>query len=128
MTPELTHYCIVRGDLPIGVVTAQLTHAAGETSQNKLGMRAVVLQAESEHHLVYLSCRLNQTCVHHKLVRDPDPPWDGAAMAIGVYPVQSDHKIGVLRKLKLYGGIDGTNRRETDESRHQPDLRRNSGV
>src|SRR6185436_16675151 len=84
-----THYCIVRADLPRGVLAAQLIHAAGESSPGGLpeGTRAVALAAQGELHLASIERHLRQLGIDHRAIREPDPPWDGALMAIGLAPV-----------------------------------------
>lgn len=86
---RVSHYCIVRGDLPRGVIAAQLVHAAGESVRGELppGTRAVVLAVHDERSLVRVAARLHDLGVPHRLIREPDPPWCGAAMAIGVCPI-----------------------------------------
>lgn len=85
----LTHYCIVRADLPRGVLAAQLIHAAGESSAGRVpkGTTAVVLAARDEAHLSSLERRLLRLRIDHRAIREPDPPYHGALMAIGLAPV-----------------------------------------
>lgn len=91
----LTHYCIVREDLPRGVLAAQLIHAAGESAA--AGERAleavpmhtiaVALAARDEAQLHDLEAELRRLAIAHRAIREPDPPWHGALMAIGLAPV-----------------------------------------
>ena len=85
----LTHVCIVRRDLPLGVIAAQLVHAAGESVRSALptGVRAVVLAVPDAAALVRLHRRLGDLGLDHHLVREPDSPWCGAPMAIGIVPI-----------------------------------------
>lgn len=112
---RLTHYIVVRRDLPLGVIAAQVTHAAGESfyllasysggsmaaSQEAGGERpptransrddipratAVVLGARNESKLLSLERLLADHCVPHIAVREPDEPWNGQLMAIGLVP------------------------------------------
>lgn len=89
---RVSHYCIVRGDLPRGVMAAQLVHAAGESVRGELPphTRAVVLAVADEAALLRVAARLHDLGVPHRLIREPDPPWHGAAMSIGVCPID-DH-------------------------------------
>jgi len=84
----LTHYCIVRSDLPRGVQAAQLVHAAGESSPGTLteGTYAVVLTVDSELQLEALHHQLNDRGIAHNLIRENDAPHAGQLMAIGVAP------------------------------------------
>lgn len=86
---QLTHYCLVRGDLPVGAIGAQLVHAAGESSPGDLpdGTIAVVLAAKSVGHLEHLERKLVRLEIPHRAVREPDAPYNGELMAIGIRPV-----------------------------------------
>jgi peptidyl-tRNA hydrolase len=96
LASSLRHYCIVRKDLPRGVIAAQLIHAAGESSPGDLpeGTIAVALEA-SPQKLHQLEERLTHDNIPHKAIREPDAPWNGELMAIGVHPDSRD-------KLKKY--------------------------
>lgn len=101
---SFTHYCIVRADLPRGVLAAQLIHAAGESSPGGLpkGTRAVALAACDELDLVRIERRLQQLGIDHRAIREPDPPWDSALMAIGLVPVHDRTTLRrALRRLPL---------------------------
>ena len=103
-THSHTHYCIVRADLPRGVLAAQLIHAAGESSPGGLpkGTRAVALAARDEPDLARIERHLQQLCIDHRAIREPDPPWDGALMAIGLVPVCDRTTLRrALRRLPL---------------------------
>jgi len=91
----LTHYVIVRADLPIGCAVAQTIHAAGESTPEKgvpTGTFAVALAARSEEHLKFLEEKLQRFAIPHVAVREPDPPYNGALMALGICPV-ADRKL-----------------------------------
>lgn len=91
------HYVIVREDLPKGVQFAQVVHAAGESSPGNLApnTHAVVLVAKDEPELLALEQELAREGFFHVAIREPDAPWNGALMAIGLVP--QDRK--PLRKL-----------------------------
>lgn len=93
-TRHLTHYCILRRDLPTGAQAAQLVHAAGESSPGDLppNTHAVVLAAKSEEHLAFLESKLRRFSIPHAAIREPDAPYNGALMAIGIEPV-ADRKL-----------------------------------
>lgn len=81
------HYVVVRTDLPHGVICAQIVHAAGETGGNlPKGTIAIALSAEDEESLLSIEKKLIQCGVPHIAVREPDAPFFGALMAIGVCP------------------------------------------
>lgn len=91
----LTHYCILRADLPFGAQAAQLIHAAGESAPGDLpsGTYAVALAARSEEHLKFLEEKLRRFSIPHVAVREPDPPYNGALMAIGIKPVADRNQV-----------------------------------
>jgi hypothetical protein len=84
------HYVIARRDLPVGVLAAQIIHAAGESSPGDLptGTIAVALGAKSESHLGFIEAKLRRSSIPHRAIREPDAPWNGALMAIGIHPVE----------------------------------------
>lgn len=86
---ELTHYCIIRKDLPLGVMAAQLIHAAGESSPGNLPEHtfAVCLAVSDEPALLALEERLARADIPHTAIREPDAPWNGQLMAIGIRPL-----------------------------------------
>lgn len=91
----LYHYVIVRGDLPHGVQVAQTIHAAGESCEGPLpsGTFAIALSARSEDHLEDIAIRLWEAEVPHTVIREPDPPYDGQLMAVGIWPTTNRNKI-----------------------------------
>jgi hypothetical protein len=57
---------------------------------------------DSEAELALLAERLELASVPHVVIREPDPPWSGALMAIGIAPtVQRPAVRRVLAKLPL---------------------------
>jgi peptidyl-tRNA hydrolase len=100
-----THYVVVRDDLPLGVLAAQIVHAAAESWPGGLppGTRAVVLAARDEEHLLALERQLVRDGIGHVAIHEPDPPWHGQLMAIGMVPVvdrqPTKHVTGRLRLL-----------------------------
>lgn len=85
----LTHYVVVRADLPRGVLAAQVIHAAGDSVHGELPERthAVALAARDREHLERIEQQLIDARIPHRAIREPDPPWCGALMAIGLEPV-----------------------------------------
>lgn len=79
---------IVRRDLPLGFLAAQVVHAAGESSPGDLAhdTHAVVLSVRDERELRAVHERLERAGIEHVLICEPDVPWNGAATAIGVSP------------------------------------------
>lgn len=87
----LYHYGITRSDIPRITRCVQLFHAAGESSPGKLssGTFARCLQVDNEHELRELGWQLFQAGIQIKMVFEPDAPWNGQLMAIGVEPIWS---------------------------------------
>lgn len=95
----LTHFCIVRQDLPRGTLAAQLIHAAGESSvQVPEGTFAVALAAKNEGHLALIEQKLRTLGIPHHAVREPDAPWNGALMAIGLPPTTDRSSVKPITK------------------------------
>jgi hypothetical protein len=64
--------------------------------------RAIALMVDSEAELALLAERLELASVRHVAVREPDPPWSGALMAIGIPPLaESRAARRVLARLPL---------------------------
>lgn len=82
------HFVLIRSDLPFGVQLAQTVHAAGQSSPGP-GLppdtHAVVLQA-SEAQIRALEGKLLARGIQYFLVREPDPPYNGALMALALPP------------------------------------------
>ncbi len=99
----LYHYVIVRQDLPLGIVCAQIVHAAGESSPGDLpvGTCAVVLAVENEARLLALERLLVENSVQFAAIREPDPPYGGQLMALGLAPIDKSAVYPLLKKLPL---------------------------
>ena len=85
------HYVIVRADAPTGVQLAQTIHAAGHSAQLPGAHTAApptiaIALAASAGELADIARALAAAGVAHVLVHEPDEPWRGALMAIGVVP------------------------------------------
>ena len=103
---------MVRRDLPLGTIAAQVTHAAGASASawslyNQKSLdeetRAVVLEVPDEEALSLLVSDLRSEGVPAVEVREPDPPYLGALMAVGVHPLPCRMRGGALRRLRLLG-------------------------
>ena len=92
----MTHFVIVRADLPRGIQAANLVHAAGESSPGNLptGTNAVVLSVPDEATLAAVADKLAVAGVPFVRIVEPDAPYDNALMAIGCVPARKE----VLRK------------------------------
>ena len=72
-----------------GVLAAQVAHAAAEAIRDapiSSRTHVCVLEAGSSAELQTLSIMLREASVHHALICEPDPPYNGAATALGVEP------------------------------------------
>jgi hypothetical protein len=69
-------------------LAAQILHAGGESSLGNLaeGTYAIVLAVPNEEALCALADRLERDGVKLVRINEPDPPWNGALMAIGIRP------------------------------------------
>lgn len=70
-------------------MVAQTIHAAGESSPGNLpqNTHAVALAARDETHLLELEGTLLAAGIPHHSIREPDAPYLGAIMSIGIPPM-----------------------------------------
>lgn len=87
-TDVWTHYVVVRSDLPLGFLAAQVVHAAGESvvTAPPPDTHAIVLAVPDEAALRALADRLTRIGVPHHLVLEDAAPYTGQATALGVAP------------------------------------------
>ena len=78
-----------------------ICHAAGESGPARPGTYAVILAVPNEQSLMRLASVLGDRGVGHLLIREPDAPWNGQAMAIGLPPGK---RCKALSNLPLYKG------------------------
>ncbi len=99
----LTQYIVVRNDIPLGMVAAQVAHAAGSGSErHPPEVHVVVLAVRSEEELLHISARLVTAEVAQTLVTEVDEPYSGQAMAIGCELVRAREPLRrVLSSLPL---------------------------
>lgn len=98
------HYVIVRDDLPVGLMAAQVVHAAGESASLRSPppqCHAVVLVA-SKKQLEELDTVFRWEKIPFRAIYEDDAPYSGEIMAIGIAPCATG--LGRwLRKLPLLG-------------------------
>lgn len=104
----LFHYVVLRGDLPIGDLAAQTIHAAGESARQAPdlpeGTHAVALAARDEDQLLALERALVSAAIPHRAIREPDAPFNGALLAIGIAPSPRALVRPFVKKFPLVGG------------------------
>lgn len=88
---NLIHYIIVRKDLPLGIMAAMITHAAGESASHRLWplpphTTAVVLEALNEDHLKDIVGYLRINGIDFTQVIESDHPYEGQLMSLGLKP------------------------------------------
>jgi hypothetical protein len=83
---------VVRKDLPRGILEAMVCHAAGESSPGNLpaGTYAIVLSAPDEAALTREADRLEARGVRMVRITEPDAPWNGQLMALGLEPARKE--------------------------------------
>jgi hypothetical protein len=94
---------IVRADLPRGVQAAQIVHAAGESSPGNLpdGTFAFVLAVPNRDALEGVAAKLAERGIAHRRIEEPDAPWNGELMALGVVPARKEVLQRALSSLPL---------------------------
>ncbi len=82
---------------------AQLVHAAGESSPGNIppDTHAVVLSVPDESELLLYAQLLARHEIQHVLIREPDPPYSGQAMALGCYVEDRTRLKKLLARLPL---------------------------
>lgn len=102
-TQYLTHYCLVRSDLPFGAQVAQLIHAAGQSIKEPIseGTYAIALHIKTEAELRGLSDKLRAASIEHELIIESDAPHAGQAMAIGIRPMDRQRLKPLLSSYPL---------------------------
>ena len=95
---------LVRKDMSLGQIAAQLVHAAGETATPLpvTGTHAVVLSLKNEEQLFLVAEKLSSRRIPYKVIYEPDSPFNGEATAIGLYPTKDRKQIRrALSRLSL---------------------------
>lgn len=93
-------YCLVRKDLPVYIQMVQACHACGEAILEAPISSATILRllhVANEVELLEFAEKLKAKNYHIALIREPDEPWNGAAMALATEP--ATERISGLTKL-----------------------------
>jgi hypothetical protein len=110
----LVHYIIVRRDLPVGVMAAMVTHAAGESGAlyqdpydgRFRGATAVVLEAKNERWLNDYAEYLRANDIQCVEVHESGGPFHGQFMAIGVVPCDRERIATKFEHLQVLKFLD----------------------
>lgn len=104
----IVHYIFVRRDLPIGVLAAMVTHAAGESgalfqdeSGRFRGATAVVFEAKTQADLKKVEAFLYEADVPAVSIVETSKPYSGQLMSIGVVPLDREHGNRLFGKFQL---------------------------
>lgn len=111
---SLIHYIVVRRDLPLGVVCAMVTHAAGESAslyEDPYDGRfrhaiAVVLEAKNEQALEETAELLRRNDIQCVEVWETDGPYDNQLMAIGLVPCERYEVGRILEPFQTLKKLD----------------------
>lgn len=88
-----------------GIGVCQAIHAATEcirTVPVSDQTHVVALVAEKSEDLVLLAERLREAGIHHVLIREPDPPYNGAATAVGIEPQDRERIRPFVAHFKVF--------------------------
>lgn len=110
---SLAHYIIVRRDLPLGVLAAHVTHAAGESAHRYeseedgrfSGATAIVLETKDENDLDKAEDYLDYWGIQAVSIRESNGPYEGQLMAIGLVPVERDTISKLMDKFQTLKAI-----------------------
>ena len=91
----LTHYVILRRDLPCGVMVANTVHAAGESAGIPSGTYAVALATADQDELEQVRDKLSELGVPFSAIVEAEGEHAGELMAIGIEPTRDR---SVIRK------------------------------
>lgn len=126
-----THYIVVRRDLSLATLLVMVAHAAGESfyalgprssvkehavSNGEVAgsspaggstfdpaeTRVVILGARNEHKLDRLQMSLRHHDVPFIAVHEPDAPWHGQLMAIGLLPGDAEQLRPLLNEFQRF--------------------------
>jgi hypothetical protein len=106
----LIHYTVVRKDLPVGVMSAQIVHAAGESGAllgRPFEAIAVVLEVANEAELDKVVIHLLDYSIPHIRIREGDGPYSGQFMAIGLVPQEREVLSPIMAAFQLLKGDPG---------------------
>lgn len=89
-------YVVVRRMTNPGPLACQAIHAATEVLRElpvPKDTHVVLLQAEDGEQLEELATNLSFSGIHHVLIREPAPPFNGAATALAIEPTEDRERV-----------------------------------
>ena len=95
------HYVVVRDDLPRGIQSAFIVHAAGESGPARPGTHAVALCVPDETSLASALARAQAAHLPVIAVHETGGPYDGQLMAFGIAPGGKEERQRALSSLRL---------------------------
>jgi hypothetical protein len=105
----------VNGGSPQGALVGSIP--APSTTPDISGTHAYALGCRDEKHLLEISDLLTRNEFQHIIIREPDAPFNGAAMAIGCLPTTRSKLRKLLRDLPLLGSkTEPTTKMEGDDA------------
>lgn len=87
-----------------GVLAVQAAHAAGESVRGGPApgnTHVCALVAETSADLEALAGRLAAAGIHYVLIREPDEPYNGAAVALGIEPMERERVRPLVADFKV---------------------------
>lgn len=105
VTPPVQYIVLLAAMNQRGVAAVQAAHVAAESIRclpvsNETIVR--VLAARDTDELRALSARLKELGIHHVLNTEPDPPYKGVCVALGVEPMEEDRIKPLMAGLKVF--------------------------
>lgn len=87
-----------------GVAAAQSAHAACGAMRGAENPEThrVILSADSSAVLEAIASDLTVAGINHVVIREPDEPYNGTAVAVGVEPMERERIRGLLANFKAF--------------------------
>lgn len=113
---DFIHYILVRRDLPFGTTLAMVAHAAAESNYGN-HYTVAVLGVRNLSRLKKYETKLKQAEVGFVSVCEPDMPWDGQLMSIGLHPGPRERLAPLFTNLQTYKEWEGPKEVKDDGSK-----------
>ena len=110
MNRDLVHYIIVRKDMPMGVVAAQVAHVAAESAVLYTsffhGSTVVVLEVDNQTQLLRANSKLIQAGLAPVCFYESSGPLGGQFTALGLVPCEREKVAELLKNYRLFNEVD----------------------